>query len=321
MQRDSKLGIAFLLLLTATGCGQKSNDSADSGQVEKGVAPETDTFSALAQPPQLPITDCDPNESGSRPCGNLLPAGWEELQGNALDTIAKILTHLDTHSRSALQPVDRQAGSKNCPNNLQKPLRILLKAPLAMDSFPRSGTNKRDLVISLFDVKLERGCQEFLYGVRQNRGTGRRSIEFSTVTSSGGNAPDGKKRVIGEWRTWSLTMDRTAPRKNFKLQYLDRHGQWTQCGHVHPLTDGDVGFISCAAADTLAARAWSAPVSMSAPVAATALKPMTSFRSLLGEFMKRDSTLLAQMEGDPFSDPAWGRCGSLGCCASEGGGT
>ncbi|MES3034727.1 MAG: hypothetical protein V4813_12085 [Gemmatimonadota bacterium] len=173
-----------------------------------------------------------------------------------------------------------------------------------MDSFPRRGTGGRELVIAVFDVSRDRNCEEFLYSVKKNRGNSRESIEFSTVTSTPAGRPDGQTKIVGEWQSWTLTMKLSGP-KDYELAWL-RDGQWKQCGHTHPDSVGDVAFISCEAAERLSVIARRRGGSDS------------TFSSLLGKFMQRDSTLLRITEGDPFSDPGWGRCGSLGCCASEG---
>jgi hypothetical protein len=294
MRRELLTSFVVTLLFIAAGCGGEKKALGDSAS----SAPNGGTLEGRTPTPLN--DDCIPDESGGdRTCGNLLPISW----ASDLDTLHARLQH--TAVRDAVDSVTRESKPSCAQNggNPRKTLGILLQAPVAMDSFPRTGTGTRELVTSLLNVKRDERCEEKRYGVLRFRGNSRESYEFIATSTGAASAPDGTDKPIGKWTSWSLSWKTNGPKQYVLLELTS--GRFVQCGHVHPQADGDVAFISCPAARR------------ASDFASRTTSPDSAFRSIIAGVMRRGSTALALTRADPLTDPAWGRCGSLGCCSSE----
>lgn len=105
-------------------------------------------------------------------------------------------------------------------------------------------------------------------------------------------------RRIGNWTSWAIY----KKGNDYVLDDL-REGAYVQCGQKHDTTFNDLAFIGCE----------------------TALLPPTQRRvGVLDQYFTIRSANASVVRGssavfDALSeevDPAWGRCGALGCCAS-----
>lgn len=295
-----RLGIIAAIVFVLSACSG-SRDDANSPQrrdsAASGHSPRRDTAAVVQND-----SDCVALHSAtSGKCGNLLPAGWRDMNEVQLSALHVQLDSLEKRSWEALATAERESseGCRDSSNKKDKPLEILLRAPFAMDSFPRLGTAGNDLVTTIFVVKKDKNCREARYSVQRERDRFRKSIEFQTVSTKAAGESD----TIGQWTTWSLSWRKNGERR-YRLDSL-RAGSYVRCAKEHPETKGNVAFISCDDAVALA---------RAAEKSAT---PEAEFTSLLGAYMRREPRILAVTRGDPFSDTAWGRCGSMGCCASE----
>lgn len=268
------------------------------------VACSADTVPA-AHATQPPISvPCSTDGLSGPVCPNMLALNWEQA-GN-WNTLPAFLKGLKLN----VDPVSgaRRAGSEcRVTATGKKKTRIRYDAPLAMLDFPMDGTKGRDFVIALFTSRLAEDCWEARYGVRpEQSGNNTEVLFFTTVQTIAAEAPkEGFDRVIGQWTVWALRWKTTGNPK-YELDSL-RTGAYVQCGYTHAGEFGDLGFTTCDGAR----RAHKFAVDSVGPERASAL-----FTNLMKEVNGGTEAWRARFAINPEVDPAWGRCGSMGCCAA-----
>lgn len=258
----------------------------------------TGATTVLGTAPTLPAA-CVPLPGDANACRNMLPGGW---MTNAQQT-AQVVSAIPVFSNPIVE--QKRVAGQECRSASPGPAKVATltyNVPTAMDEFPPGGTNNQDLVVAVFSSQANIGpCWESRYNVMNVRGNPNAALYFVTVrTGQAASANSGVDRVIGEWRSWVVYQQGPA----WKLDSLGR-GAYVQCGTEHDSSVGEFAFISCGAA----ARAH-----MKAREYANRDSAFHSIISIVRA--GTDSTLLAALGANPTSDPAWARCGALGCCGS-----
>ena len=253
--------------------------------------------------PQQVSNSCVAEYDVTNACPNLLPQNWRENP----ELVIALLT--DTSDQAKLlfsrKPVTKERRTDvDCRNNgggNDKKLVLKYDAPAAMANFPVNGTNGQDLLVASFEITKDDRCRDARYGFLDPEDVVKGSVYyFITVrTTKVDPVRSGFDRKIGEWTAW-----RVYKKGGQVLKDDLRTGAYIQCAEEHESTYGDVGFAAC----------------MPARALRTSVVP-----GLLDRFFTIPSANASAATGsvtavqDGFAaetDPAWGRCGALGCCAS-----
>lgn len=263
--------------------------------------------------PQMPEKVECTVAAGDKECGNMLEIDWanatvdHDLAGLRTQ-LARLLKYSEGGGLSVVRDGRNSCNAAGAP---KKTVSVILRAPLAMDSFPRAGTSSRDFVVSLFKVVDNQGCNEKKYGVRDKHGESKAEYQFLTVRTNAASLPDGTSKVIGSYKSWALVWQKVDKDRVYSVMpIVDENGtqiggDYVQCGVPHKGTFL-AEFMDCPTAHRIAEEA-----SKSARVSQT-------FNLLARWYSQKQLPRRLQdvLRGDPATDPAWGRCGNLGCCAS-----
>jgi len=279
------------------------------------------------------VTSCVPREGDPLECKNMLYQGWNTagLQP-ALSRLKLRLDQIKGDLQEAGANQLRVAGAEcrlTAGAKTPRMVRVIYGAPKDLLRFPEAGTDGRDLVVGFMDsVEDKDNCWESRYGVVRQYDGWTRLFHFITVSTVAATVPTpGDPDVaFGTWKSWSLysRQDPNDPSlTEFKLDTL-RRGAYVRCGtpHVGP---NDVAFIDCRTVHKLvdsATKVVNAGVvtSTSTNNGRAAAKPSVSFvfAGLLAKYKLGEMSLLRAFDSEgPSVESAWGRCGNLGCCASE----
>ncbi len=270
------------------------------------VACSADTVPAAQAAGLHAAVACSADGISGPVCPNVLELDWE------LSAKWQLLPAFLAGLKLSPDPVvdARRAGSecRTNPNGSKRKTRIRYEAPLAMLDFPMDGTKGRDFVVALFTSRLPaEDCWEARYGVRPEKtGNNINVVFFTTVQTIAAEAPkEGFDRVIGQWTTWALRW-KTTGNPNYELDSL-RTGAYVQCGYTHAGELGDLAFTTCDGAR----RAHKFAVDSVGTERASAV-----FTNLMKEVNSGNEAWRSRFGINPEVDPAWGRCGSMGCCAA-----
>ncbi len=230
---------------------------------------------------------------GGGGCSNLLPANWTSRRDGDLAGLLAQLQSMPMQSAEAVQ--QRRAGCGS--------IEVRLSAPAAMLEFPDDGTQGRQVVSHVMVVQGDGDCAESRYGFSRNDNGWTSAIQFIAVTTGDARGRKGKDSDIGTWDAYGIMM-RTgndgAP--VYRLRRI-KSGRFVLCGQEHTGPD-QVAFIGCTGGQAAHDAASHGTVG-----------------SALDDALDRvhrggPSGTLSGLSFDPFDDPAWARCGNLGCCAA-----
>lgn len=257
----------------------------------------------LRNVPRQGSNSCVARDGDPRACTNMLPQDWRENPA----TVFALLADKSDQAKLKLtkKPVTKDRRTdidcRNIGGGNDKKLGLKYDAPTAMANFPVNGTNGRDLLVASFEITKNERCRDARYGFLEPQGGGTGTVYFfiTVRTTKVDPVKSGFDRKIGEWTSWRVYS------KGGQVFTDDlRTGAYIQCGHEHDATYGDVAFASCIA------------------------KRKSSRSAVAGVFDRWFTIRTANASTtngvvtnaqDGFSeevDPAWGRCGGLGCCAS-----
>lgn len=260
---------------------------------------------ANTSPPPAASGDCIArHDATTRKCGNLLPPGWQKFTSpKDFDSLKLRLYELPEVTAYTSVTRTTDVGCRKAPGKPDLTADVVLQRPVAMDSFPAAGTNRNDLLVAVLDVWRDEGCPEDRYGVLRKRSGSQRVFEFITVQTEPVVDSVKQDRIIGRWSSWTIVMKGGSRDASYEITRR-KSGDYYQCYHTHDERYGAVAFMSCEASRLVAKMA--RPARENGPL----------FVSLLQRIMRGDANLAREVNAVPSTDPAWGRCGSLGCCAA-----
>lgn len=268
------------------------------------------------------VSGCSPKDDEPDSCPNLLPDGWRSSVDQAsIRRVRRMILDMKPENPTPDLEIVRQRRRvsvecrKDAPANESKRMKVVYWRPKGMDDFPVNGSMQRDLVVGIFVSDDDNDCPEYRYGPMKKHGAYERDVQFVTVRARPTVPASASSRddvVIGEWRSWTIEKDSNGQWRFHEL----RRGAYVRCGFEHKADTGNIAFITCDDARRLHMAAQDA-VNPAAVGGATAVG--RAFASLIAQYNEDDAAFRTQyrLESDPFDAPAWGRCGNLGCCASE----
>lgn len=250
-------------------------------------------------PPQV-ITGCVARQDATAACRNMLPVNWKADPKWTAEFI-------EDEKRLPLTKRPKKADRKSlgqCQGTgaNKKKFAMSYDAPVEMKNFPSGGTGTNDLVVAVFTAEKVADCPEARYGVLDVKGNDKPGVVYFVTVRTDNVVPivTPYDRRIGEWTSWKIYKNAAGA---YELEEL-RQGAYIQCGKRHDTsTFGDVDFTSCKTAHV--------PPPPSQRIGL--LDRYFTIRSANASVLQ--DSLPISMRNDEI-DPAWGRCGALGCCAS-----
>ena len=184
---------------------------------------------------------------------------------------------------------------------LSKKIGISYSYPADMAKFPTEGTGERDFIVATFKYSDSEGCREARYGILDRPVAAEMTLFFfiAVRTTKVDPITSDFDRKIGDWTAFRVY------RKAGGAHGLDtlRTGAYIQCGAEHDSTHGDFDFARCY------------PTAIASRSAVTGvLDRYFTIRSANASVVRGAAALFQEFNQEV--DPAWGRCGALGCCAS-----
>lgn len=242
---------------------------------------------------------CSTTATGPTACTNVLPENWKsDLEKTAKRIDNQNLLPLARNPIKQTRKTDSDCRRDRFRND--KKLVINYDVPLDMSRFPIDGTAGRDLVVAVFTSDGNTDCREAKYGILDAKGGAKQGIVYFITVQTDRVDPVVTRydRRIGNWTAWAIY----KKDNDYVLDDL-REGAYVQCGQKHDTTFKNLAFTGCETAH---------------------LPPTQRQVGLLDRYFTIRSANASVVRGssavfDPLSeevDPAWGRCGALGCCAS-----
>jgi len=252
-------------------------------------------------------TDCVMAE-GNGACSNLLPVEfWNLRNANSLKALSVRIEEMREGADTV--SADRHArwrcrGVRNWRNPKAKSVNLTYSVPKAMLDFPASGTQERHVVAGIFTVKSDSGCFENRYGTRSKEDDWERVVQFQAISTRPTSLNVQEDTNIGSWIVWSI--ERNQDSTKWRIRDL-ANGEFRQCAGRH----GDYPKVGAAFRNCEGDR--NADRWMNQQMQT---RSIGSFSQPLARLMA-DKVLQQTLDIDTFTDPAWGRCGALGCCVAE----
>jgi len=252
-------------------------------------------------------TDCVMAEVNGA-CSNLLPVEFWTMR-NA-DSLKALSVRIEGMREGAYTvSADRHArwrcrGVRNWRNPKAKSVNLTYSVPKAMSDFPASGTQERQVVAGIFTVNSDSGCFENRYGTRSKEDDWERVVQFQAIRTRPASLNIQEDTNIGSWIVWSI--ERNQDSTKWRIRDLAA-GEFRQCAGRH-VNYQEVGAAFRNCEGDRKADQW-----MNQQI-----QPMSTGSSSQPLARLRTDKELQQTLGiDTFTDPAWGRCGALGCCVAE----
>jgi hypothetical protein len=262
--------------------------------------------SMVATATSLAASSCVPKE-GANSCANLLPIGFAEY--STTDQLKTLRELIDSITLSTLVAKAPRRSSFKCKLPWQdRRLEVRYAAPAAMALFPVNGTEERELVTGVFQVEADEGCWESKYGVKIDRNKDwKRVLQFMAVRTEPKAAEPEKSIRIGAWRTFAIYERSVDGVVELSMSELDS-GRYVNCAHASSEKPETVfvAFTGCRGG---------AKFHMIAEQ--KSFRGISRVDELVGLFNAGDKEIRSLINANTFTDPIWGYCGGLGCCASE----
>ena len=254
---------------------------------------------------QVVSTGCSIVDGARDVCDNMLPRDWRQNPGVVIEKIA------DTSTRGKIR-FSPQVVTKIRRTDIEcraittggeRKIEVTYHYPEMMKDFPAGGTGDREFVVATFDYSNDEGCREARYGILDPPSAGGSDVYYMIIVKTAEVVPvnSGFDRRIGDW-----TMYRVYRKNGVTAVYDElRTGAYVQCGYWHDSrTYGDAAFTSCK----------DAHVPPPPPTRIGLLDQYFTIRSANASGVRKSSSAFDAISEE--IDPAWGRCGALGCCAS-----
>ena len=251
---------------------------------------------------QVVNAECSMIDNAPDVCDNMLPENWRQKPAEVLKMLDTISSPRGIRFAPTVVTTNRRTDVEcRVTSTGDRKIEVSYKYPAMMRQFPAGGTGKRDFIVASFNYAKDQGCREARYGIRDPQAAGRKAVFYFIEVNTGVVYPlkTGVDRRIGDWTMWRLY------EKEGALVFEElRTGAYVQCGVEHKAADhGDADFARCYPRPEL-----------TRPTVTGALDRYFTIRSANASAVRGAAALFQEFNQEV--DPAWGRCGALGCCAS-----